>query len=101
MLLYGMRKILGQVAFTVAVLISAFAKICIAIVANMLVLHTIMVTFHLFIAYITEEISVITVTRNDHITVITSVGIVIDAMLIALRSTDVTSAISVAVLTQV
>ena len=55
----GMGEIFGQVAFTVAVSIFTTAKIFIAVMANMLVFHTHVLTRHLYVTLITPEVTVI------------------------------------------
>ena len=59
MLLYGMREVFGQVAFAVAILISATGEVSIAVIANMLAIHALVLTRHLHPALIAPEVTVI------------------------------------------
>ena len=63
-----MWEIFRQVTFAVAVMISAIAEIVIAVIANVLSLHTHVLTFHLLPTLITPEISVIIMTISHLLT---------------------------------
>ena len=65
MLLHGMREIFGQVTFTVAILIIAIAEISIALSANVRVHCAFVMTRHIHIAFVTEEVAVIIVAIAD------------------------------------
>lgn len=56
-----MREISGQVAFSILVLISTAAEESIAVIANVLALHAVMLTFKHLPTFIAPEISVIIV----------------------------------------
>lgn len=61
-LLYGVRKILAQIAFTVVVRIDASVEVSIAVIANVLPLHAHVLTRHIHVAFVAPEVAVIIVT---------------------------------------
>ena len=60
-----MRENIGQIAFAVSVLIFAVAEVLIAVIANMLFFHSLVMTFKHHIALVTPKVSVIVVAIAD------------------------------------
>ena len=54
-----MRKHFGEVALFVSVFVHTLAKVCIAVIANMLTLHTLVLTRHFSPTFIAPEVTVI------------------------------------------
>ena len=57
-----MREKFGQIAFAISILINAIAEVCIAVVANMLAIHALMLTRKFLPTLVTPKIAVVTVT---------------------------------------
>ena len=54
-----MGEELGQITLPVSILVYAIAEVCIAGIANMLAVHAHVLTRHIHIAFVTEEIAVL------------------------------------------
>ena len=57
----GMREHFGNVALLVSVFVHTITEVIIAVIANMLPIHTLVLTRHLLIALVAPEVAVIIV----------------------------------------